>query len=74
MLWLYMYTIDDLDKRLNHMPGYYFRPTCSIFQKKKFNVCSMHVGVLNDSHPFIHVGNRPTVMFALNCTSKSKVY
>jgi len=30
-----MYTIDDLDKRLNHMPGYYFRPTCSIFQKKK---------------------------------------
>ena len=34
MLWLYMYTIDDLDKRLNHMPRYYFRPTCSIFQKK----------------------------------------
>lgn len=45
-----MYTIDDLDKRLNHMPGYYFRPTCSIF-KKNFNVCSMHVGVLNNSHP-----------------------
>ena len=31
MLWFYMYTIDDLDR---HMPGYYFRPTCSIFQKK----------------------------------------